>query len=385
MKKNILFLGVKEFPYGSLSSFSKRGGGGTAKNAGNLIKGISKFHNIHLITQEGHPFYRNFILKNTHIKRIGSIDIKYFDFLFFHLNSFFHSLFLIKTKKIDIIYTNSFIGIFFGTLLSGIFQIPVFGMPRGAGPNHFKDNMRLPIPFLNRIYKIVYYFILSSVSHLIYLNASEKDFVNAPHLDKYQNYSIIPNAKLFPNSINPPKSNYNKIKLLFVGRLVPVKNIDFLIDAFYLLNNEFKDSIKLDIVGTGSLEQPLKKKVKDMGLSDKITFHGYKNNLDKYYSEASILILPSNMEGFPTVILEAASHGLACIVGPWGNNIFEKGTVHVLKNLNPRTIFDEVVFLINNIGYKNKISKKAFSDFKEKYSINFVIKSHLKLIKIHKL
>lgn len=107
----------------------------------------------------------------------------------------------------------------------------------------------------------------------------------------------------------------NKIKtkrnILFVGRLIPIKGLNYLIEAFKKLNSEFQD-LGLLIIGTGPLKHQLldiSKKCKD------IHFIGFIQppELPNYYKMADIFVLPSTYEVFSIVTSEAMASGLPIV------------------------------------------------------------------------
>ena len=102
----------------------------------------------------------------------------------------------------------------------------------------------------------------------------------------------------------------NKKVLLFVGRLVTVKNLEVLLDAFALVNKNEKEAI-LVIVGSGELESVLKEKIKYLGLNNTVIMPGRfeGNELLAWYLIAGIFILPSISEPFGAVINEALLAG----------------------------------------------------------------------------
>ena len=102
---------------------------------------------------------------------------------------------------------------------------------------------------------------------------------------------------------------------LFIGRLVGDKGINELTEAFSNLSDE-DPKIKLLLVGTFEKElDPLKKetllKIKN---NQRIISVGYQEEVRPYFAIASCFVFPSYREGFPNVVLEAASMELPCIV-----------------------------------------------------------------------
>jgi rhamnosyl/mannosyltransferase len=92
-------------------------------------------------------------------------------------------------------------------------------------------------------------------------------------------------------------------RVLFVGRLVHYKGVEFLIRAMENVKAQ------LWIVGTGPLEIPLKALARDRGVADRITFVGHVSDDDliAYYHACDLVVLPSitNQEMFGLVQLEA--------------------------------------------------------------------------------
>lgn len=107
------------------------------------------------------------------------------------------------------------------------------------------------------------------------------------------------------------KSRYqNKIILLFVGRLIDVKNIPLLLQAYKQLGNTYK----LIIIGDGEYMSKLKSIALKENLD--IDFLGKKENdeLFVWYQAADIFILPSYREAFGAVTNEALLAGCKCVI-----------------------------------------------------------------------
>jgi glycosyltransferase involved in cell wall biosynthesis len=105
--------------------------------------------------------------------------------------------------------------------------------------------------------------------------------------------------------------NYNlaeKKLILFVGRLVEVKNLFFLIKCFSNLKN---GDARLVLVGEGDLGLCLKTYAKELGVEQKIIFIGRKETADLYnwYTFSQLFVLTSTYEPFGAVVNEALVGG----------------------------------------------------------------------------
>lgn len=98
-----------------------------------------------------------------------------------------------------------------------------------------------------------------------------------------------------------------------VGRIAPVKNLNFTIKVFQTLLKNNKN-IKLLVIGDGPLRITMEEKVDKMGLRSQILFLGNVDNMNEIYSAIDILMLPSLYEGFPVVLVEAQTNGLRCLI-----------------------------------------------------------------------
>lgn len=110
--------------------------------------------------------------------------------------------------------------------------------------------------------------------------------------------------------------NRAKVNLLFVGRLVPYKGVDMLIEAIGNLEPTVQQKVILTVVGDGSERDKLEQLVQRLNLTDKVDFVGWveqKATL-KYYRNSDIFCFPSIREFGGAVVLEAMGSGLPCII-----------------------------------------------------------------------
>ena len=110
------------------------------------------------------------------------------------------------------------------------------------------------------------------------------------------------------------------IRLLFVGRLVPYKCADAVIEAMHRLPPDIRSDATLTIVGDGPERQRLETTAQDLGLAGQVTFAGWvrQEQTLEYYRNADIFCFPSIREFGGAVVLEAMASGLPCIVADYG-------------------------------------------------------------------
>mgnify|MGYP001792263598 CR=1 FL=1 len=120
----------------------------------------------------------------------------------------------------------------------------------------------------------------------------------------------------FLDGVETGKSHDDNVNLLFVGRLVPYKGADMLIEAISKLPKEIQNQIKLTIVGDGSEITNLKAMVQEFGLENLVTFTGWIKQQEtlEFYQKSDIFCFPSVREFGGAVVLEAMACGLPCIV-----------------------------------------------------------------------
>lgn len=100
--------------------------------------------------------------------------------------------------------------------------------------------------------------------------------------------------------------------LISVGRLVPQKSFDRLINIIARLKNEGFD-VRLLLLGSGELEEKLKKQVKELNAEDSVVFLGYQSNPYKYVRRADLFVCSSLHEGYSTAVTESLIVGTPVI------------------------------------------------------------------------
>ena len=159
------------------------------------------------------------------------------------------------------------------------------------------------------------------------------------------------------------KSAFSEIKFLFVGRLIKIKNLPFLLKGFKKVL-EKHCNVSLYIVGDGEEKPKLEKLVKEWRIDNKVKFYGhlYKEKLLKMYQSADVFVITSEYENFPNVVLEAMACGLPVIATSVGGMIkqVKEGQTGFLVPLNDETVLSERMgFFIKNLDKIIEFGKRA--------------------------
>lgn len=127
----------------------------------------------------------------------------------------------------------------------------------------------------------------------------------------YENTQVVLNGLDCPSVSWKPENHRagsGAAKLLFVGRLSPVKGLQ---DVLKVLPAD--GAWTLDVLGDGPMRQELEGIVKERGIGGKVTFHGYSDRADEFMASSSCLLFPSYTEGMPLTLARAVQIGIPVI------------------------------------------------------------------------
>jgi len=117
----------------------------------------------------------------------------------------------------------------------------------------------------------------------------------------------------------PPASGADRpARFVFLGRLIELKAVDLLLDAFAQVRAPLPPH--LEILGDGSMRAALEERARRLGLGDRVQFSGWQPQTEcaRRLREADVLVLPSIHECGGAVVLEAMACGLPVIATAWG-------------------------------------------------------------------
>jgi glycosyltransferase involved in cell wall biosynthesis len=109
--------------------------------------------------------------------------------------------------------------------------------------------------------------------------------------------------------------------IVTVGRLVPWKGFDTLLEAFARIASR-SEAPRLHIVGSGPMESKLRRRIEDLGIGSRVRMRPSleRSPLRRLLGKADIFVLASTYEGFSHVLLEAMREGTFVIASNAGGN-----------------------------------------------------------------
>lgn len=184
--------------------------------------------------------------------------------------------------------------------------------------------------------------------------------------DKYYWDKIVKKVLVVPNPITFYCDTINGIekkkgRILCVARLEPQKRIDRLIVAFNLIATKYPEWY-IDVFGAGIEQENFCNKINSLGLHNRIHLNQPTRDIEKEYQTSQMLVLSSDYEGFPLVLLEAMACGLPCVSTrcPFGpSEIIEDGFTGLLCDLNANDLANKMEWMITHEVERKQMGIRA--------------------------
>lgn len=128
---------------------------------------------------------------------------------------------------------------------------------------------------------------------------------------------FVPNGVSMPQGDSRARRCQSQVRhpahVGIVGRLVPVKRVDLFLHVAALLRRSHPGAFRFSIYGDGPERARLQALADELQLRDSVHFAGFKSDMTSELAELDLLLLTSDAEGLPMVVLEAMAAGVPII------------------------------------------------------------------------
>lgn len=298
------------------------------------FRGTKAFEKRGKIVVRRVPFLRGFWLRNVS----------------FNAAAFAHALFL----DFDVLITNDLIASFLGVFLARLKGMPQIAVCHGlaSAQSQYPFFVRWALAALE---KIAFNCATVTVTHCprkMIEPVTRKYVVIKPGLDKKRlkkDFSLRKEFGLKPG-----------VKVIvFVGRLVKVKGVEYLLNALPSVEGDWV----CFIVGDGPQKRELVELSNELGLRKKIVFAGFRRDVNRFLSIADAFVLPSESEAMAYSLVEAAFMRTPIVATDVG--VIPRNAALVVPKQSPQAIARALNKLFREPALAKKIAGNAFEYAKE--------------------
>lgn len=181
----------------------------------------------------------------------------------------------------------------------------------------------------------------------------------------YNGYDI----ETIENRANEKSIEFDIPTIISVGRLDKNKNHKILIESCCKLKEKIKE-FQIVIIGEGEEREALEKLIRELNVEKYVKLYGYKSNPYPYIKHASVLVMTSFSEGFPTVVAEAMALKTPVIMTKVSGSeeLIQNGKCGILVERNSEAITEAILKILLENNNINVVVNKAYENI-NKYSL----------------
>ncbi len=149
-----------------------------------------------------------------------------------------------------------------------------------------------------------------------------------------------------------------------VGRFMPQKNHEFLLDVFSAAAKK-EANARLLLIGDGDLRAKIEAKAQQLGLSDRVIFTGVRADVPDLLQAMDLFVLPSLYEGLPVTLVEAQASGLPCVISDRVSNecMVTRGLVTEMRLSDTPEQWAEHILSCRNAERTDRYEEVSASDY----------------------
>ena len=174
-------------------------------------------------------------------------------------------------------------------------------------------------------------------------------------------HTMVFASKYSNQAINQPINP--ALRLINIGRLVPIKGQDILLEALYRVRQQ-GFSVQLQIIGDGPLHSELEAHAQRLNLVDCVEFLGSQSQevVCQCLNEADVLIMPSRSESFGVACIEAMAMELPVIASDaegLPEVVINNKTGLLFQSENPESLAEAIIWMIQHPEQRLAMGKQG--------------------------
>ena len=229
--------------------------------------------------------------------------------------------------------------------------------------------------------------IIAKSDHLTVVSSTMRDRALDQALVSPDKVSVIPMGVDSQGMFRPPEDDRKRRGLLFVGRLVDKKGIEYLIEAMPAVLQRHPGET-LTIIGEGPLREALQDACQKRDIAGNVVFLGSLVNqeIPEHLKAAAVTVFPSvvtesgDQEGTPVAIMEALACGCAAVVSDYPGSrdiILDRQTGLLVAQRSPQELAEKINLLMNDSKLRQALGENGRRHVQEYYDWQVVSSAFL--------
>ena len=286
----------------------------------------------------------------------------------------------LREQKIDVVHTHLFTADFWARMAARIAGVEAI-FSTSHSENNWKNSVHR---FLDRR--------MASLSHTVIACTQQvasvlvdRDGITA---EKVQVISNGINLDRFSSKEKADLGQFlvpsDHCTIAIVGRYHPVKGHLYFLDVFAKLRAKHKVSLLL--VGDGEMRPSIQAKIDSLGLGDSVCLCGYRNDVPAILNAIDIVVVPSELEGLPMVVLEAMARAKPVVahdVGGIADVISDDSLGSMVTAGDKTAMYEAVLALLLNPALRQAIGACAQNLIYQKFDASQTAAAYEALYRQH--
>tara|TARA_A100000164_G_scaffold314237_1_gene293352 strand:- start:596 stop:1720 length:1125 start_codon:yes stop_codon:yes gene_type:complete len=355
----------------------------------NLARNINQTHEVEVIADTSKSSTKNLDLVEKMGIKLHILDRKKNSKSILSYPSFIFSLLMLLRKiKPDYVFYITLEISFFGSLIAYFLKIKksIF-IVTGLGPFFFKKEFKYRFFNILQRYGFKLLSIFRNNFHFIFLNSADKKLLPSLYKINSSNFSVIHGEGINELEFRNIQRDNSIPKFLLASRLIKSKGIECYMTAAKRIKTKYPH-VEFSIAGIFDLENPESISLQlfnEIKTEPDIKFLGEisHSNMEDCFHKHNIFVLPSEREGLPKAVTEAATTGMPLILSDvpgCKDCVINNKSGKLVNYMDENELYNAMKCFVDDIGLITLMGKESAKFAREKFSIETITKQYLEVI-----